>query len=253
MPTVDSIKGRLNDTFKKGIAKMDVQYGNRQLFVDIDKSIVRDICRDIVAQGGRYMVSVGYDSISRDGTLGLIHTFAFDKDHFDVAVRASAPADNPVFDSITNDIPNAGWSEREYMDLLGLKFANHPKPKKLILADDWPAGIYPLRKEVPYNLVPPSAEDAAYVFDECPPGCSVVPVGPFHPSLHEPAHFAVYVDGETIKGCDYRGFMTHRGIEKLCTTQVSYNEVPFIAERICGSAAPCTRPPIPRRLSAPRK
>jgi Ni,Fe-hydrogenase III large subunit len=28
--------------------------------------------------------------------------------------------------------------------------------------------------------------------------------------------------------------MTHRGIEKLCTTQVSYNEVPFIAERICG-------------------
>ncbi len=151
-----------------------------------------------------------------------------------MAVRASAPADNPVFDSITNDIPNAGWSEREYMDLLGLKFANHPKPKKLILADDWPAGIYPLRKEVPYNLVPPSAEDAAYVFDECPPGCSVVPVGPFHPSLHEPAHFAVYVDGETIKGCDYRGFMTHRGIEKLCTTQVSYNEVPFIAERICG-------------------
>ncbi len=28
--------------------------------------------------------------------------------------------------------------------------------------------------------------------------------------------------------------MTHRGIEKLCQTQVSYNEVPFIAERICG-------------------
>ena len=39
---------------------------------------------------------------------------------------------------------------------------------------------------------------------------------------------------DTIKGCDYRGFMTHRGIEKLCQTQVSYNEVPYIAERICG-------------------
>ncbi len=61
-----------------------------------------------------------------------------------------------------------------------------------------------------------------------------MPVGPFHLDLHEPAHFAVYVDGETIKGCDYRGFMAHRGIEKLCQTQVSYNEVPFIAERICG-------------------
>ena len=28
--------------------------------------------------------------------------------------------------------------------------------------------------------------------------------------------------------------MTHRGIEKLCQTQLTYNEVPFVAERICG-------------------
>ena len=48
--------------------------------------------------------------------------------------------------------PNAGWSEREYQDLLGMTFTGHPKPKRLILADDWPDGIYPLRKEVPYNL-----------------------------------------------------------------------------------------------------
>ncbi len=115
-----------------------------------------------------------------------------------------------------------------------MTFTGHPKPKRLILADDWPAGIYPLRKEVPYNLEPPAAEDVAYRLDEAPPGTTIVPIGPFHASLHEPEHFAVYVDGETIKGCDYRGFMTHRGIEKLCQTQVSYNEVPFVAERICG-------------------
>ena len=115
-----------------------------------------------------------------------------------------------------------------------MTFTGHPKPKRLVLADDWPAGIYPLRKEVPYNLEPPAAEDVAYRLDEAPPGTTVVPIGPFHSSLHEPEHFAVYVDGETIKGCDYRGFMTHRGIEKLCQTQVSYNEIPFVAERICG-------------------
>jgi Ni,Fe-hydrogenase III large subunit len=120
------------------------------------------------------------------------------------------------------------------MDLLGMKFAGHPKPKRLILSDDWPEGVYPLRKEVPWNLMPPPAENVAYQLDECPEGCTVIPVGPFHPTLHEPAHFAVFVDGETIKGCDYRGFMVHRGIEKLCQTQVTYNEVPFIAERICG-------------------
>ena len=134
----------------------------------------------------------------------------------------------------TMSYPNAGWSEREYMDLLGMKFTGHPNPKRLILADDWPEGVYPLRKDVPHDMVPPAAEDVAFELDNAPEGTSVVPVGPFHPSLHEPAHFAVYVDGETIKGCEYRGFMTHRGIEKLCQTQVTYNEIPFIAERICG-------------------
>jgi Ni,Fe-hydrogenase III large subunit/Ni,Fe-hydrogenase III component G len=205
-----------------------------RLFVDVDRRALRASSKMLIELGGRYMVGIGYDEIARNGTLGLIHTFAFDADHVAVVLRTSAPASDPTFDSITPDIPNAGWSEREYQDLLGMKFTGHPKPKRLILADDWPDGIYPLRKEVPYNLEPPAAEDVAYRLDEAPPGTTIVPVGPFHVSLHEPEHFAVYVDGETIKGCDYRGFMTHRGIEKLCQTQVSYNEVPFVAERICG-------------------
>jgi Ni,Fe-hydrogenase III large subunit len=188
----------------------------------------------MIVLGGRYMVSIGTDFSDVDGTMQLIHTFAFDNDNLITGIRMSVPADNPVFMSITPDIPSAGWSEREYMDLLGMKFIDHPKPKRLVLSDDWPEGVYPLRKEVPWNLMPPGAEDVAYQLDECPEGCTVVPVGPYHPALHEPEHFAVYVDGETIKGCDYRGFMTHRGIEKLCQTQLTYNEVPFIAERICG-------------------
>lgn len=206
----------------------------RTVFVDVRREAIRAASRIIVAQGGRYMCSVGYDEIARDGSLGLVHTYSVDSEDRFVCLRTKAPADDPVVESITPDLPSAGWSEREYMDLLGFKFPNHPKPKKLIVCDDWPAGIYPMRKEVPHDLVPQGAEDVAYQLDEAPPGTKIVPIGPFHPSLHEPEHFAVYVDGETIKGCDYRGFMTHRGIEKLCQTQVSYNEIPFIAERICG-------------------
>jgi Ni,Fe-hydrogenase III large subunit/Ni,Fe-hydrogenase III component G len=205
-----------------------------RLTVDVERARLPELARRLTALGGRYMVGVGSDEIARRGTLTLVHLFAFDRDRLAVAVQSAAPADDPSFPSITPDIPSAGWTEREYIDLLGMRFPGHPKPKKLILADDWPADVFPLRKEVPYNLVPPAAEDVAYQLDEAPPGTTCIPVGPFHTSLHEPAHFAVYVDGETIKGCDYRGFMTHRGIEKLCQTQVGYNEIPFVAERICG-------------------
>lgn len=187
--------------------------GASRLFVDVDRRALRPAAQALIELGGRYMVGIGWDEIARNGTLGLIHTFAFDADHSAVVLRTSAPAADPTFESLTPDIPSAGWTEREYQDLLGMKFTGHPKPKRLVLADDWPAGIYPLRKEVPYNLEPPAAEDVAYRLDEAPPGTTIVPIGPFHVSLHEPEHFAVYVDGETIKGCDYRGFMTHRGIE----------------------------------------
>jgi Ni,Fe-hydrogenase III large subunit/Ni,Fe-hydrogenase III component G len=208
--------------------------GAHRLDIDVERRGLKEAARMLVEAGGRYLVGIGCDNIAREHSLGLIHAFSFDRDDLFVCLRTSAPAADPTFDSITPLILNAGWSERECTDLLGMRFCGHPKPKKLVLADDWPDGIYPLRKDVPHDLVPPAAEDVAYVLDEAPPGTTTIPVGPFHPSLHEPAHFAVYVDGETIKGCDYRGFMTHRGIEKLCTTQVSYNEVPFIAERICG-------------------
>jgi formate hydrogenlyase subunit 5 len=42
------------------------------------------------------------------------------------------------------------------------------------------------------------------------------------------------VDGETVVGSDYRGFYNHRGIEKLGCSELTYNQIPFIAERICG-------------------
>jgi len=169
MPSRDDIKKSLTDSFKGAIVKMEQPIDSR-LFVDIHKEKVREISNAIVKMGGRYQVSIGYDNIARDKTLGLVHAFAFDRENLFLLLRTSAPADAPVFDSITPDIPNAGWSEREYQDLLGMKFTGHPKPKRLILADDWPAGVYPLRKEIPWNLMPPAAEDVAYQLDEAPAG-----------------------------------------------------------------------------------
>ncbi len=230
---IDTIKNRLKDKFKNDILGFEEPYKTR-LFVDINKDKVREISNEIIAAGGRYQVSIGYDNRERDKTFGLVHAFSLDRGDLFCCLRMKTPESNPEIISITPDIPNAGWSEREYMDLLGMKFKGHPKPKRLVLADDWPNGIHPLRKEVPYNLVPPAAEDVAYQLDEAPEGCTTIPLGPWHPAIHEPHHWAIFVDGETIKGCDYRGFMTHRGIEKLCTTQLTYNEVPFVAERICG-------------------
>lgn len=120
-------------------------------------------------------------------------------------------------------------------DLVGIEPVGHRYPKRLVLPDGWPDGVHPLRKDVPHNSVPDGFDpDRGFSFDEPPPGCTVIPFGPFHPTLDEPAHFRLYVDGETVRGCEYRGFMAHRGIEKLAESVSTYNDIPVLAERICG-------------------
>jgi Ni,Fe-hydrogenase III large subunit/Ni,Fe-hydrogenase III component G len=209
---------------------------DRRLFVFVDRSAVRYVCQHIFRElDARYVASIGSDDRPFSGTFLVAHNFAFDKDHLLCSVLTQLPEDDLKIDSIANMVPAASWAEREMRDLLGIEPVGHRYLKRLVLPDGWPEGKHPLRKDVPWNEVPESYDEAReFKFDEPPEGCMVVPFGPFHPTLDEPAHFRLYVEGEMVRGCEYRGFMVHRGIEKLAESVMSYNDIPMLAERICG-------------------
>ena len=157
------------------------------------------------------------------------------RDHLLCSVLVHVPADNPKVDSITDVVPAASWAEREMRDMVGIEPVGHRYPKRLVLPDGWPDGLHPLRKDMSWDHVPEDFdEDREFLFDDPPEGCMVVPFGPFHPTLDEPSHFRLYVEGEMVRGCEYRGFMVHRGIEKLAESVMSYNDINMLAERICG-------------------
>lgn len=209
---------------------------DHRLFVFVDRSAVKYVCQHIFRElDARYVASVGSDDRPFSGTFLVAHNFAFDKDHLLCSVLTQLPEDDLRIDSITAMVPAASWAEREMRDLLGIEPVGHSYPKRLVLPDGWPESKHPLRKDVPWNEVPEGYdEEREFKFDEPPEGCTVVPFGPFHPTLDEPAHFRLYVEGEMVRGCEYRGFMVHRGIEKLAESVMSYNDIPMLAERICG-------------------
>jgi Ni,Fe-hydrogenase III component G len=64
-----------------------------------------------------------------------------------VNVRILAPRHDPKIPSVCAVIPGAILYERELQDMFGLKVENIPDPRPLLLADDWPAGEFPLRKD----------------------------------------------------------------------------------------------------------
>jgi Ni,Fe-hydrogenase III large subunit/Ni,Fe-hydrogenase III component G len=218
-----------------GITRADIPADNRLLlFVDPGsiKELSRFVFRDLDA---RYCAGIGIDDRTRSDGFLVAHDFAFDRENVLLSLLVPLPANDPCLPCVSDAIPAANWSEREMRDLVGITAVGCPNPKRLVLPDGWPENQHPLRKDVPWNFVPPDYDPTKeYPFDDPPPGTTVVPFGPFHPTLDEPEHFRLYVEGEIVRGCEYRGFMVHRGIEKLADSVMTYNEIPMLAERICG-------------------
>ncbi|RME95303.1 MAG: Fe-S-binding domain-containing protein [Verrucomicrobia bacterium] len=225
----------LRERFGAAIRRTDVTSPGRWCLY-VAPEAIREVCRFVFREmDARYVISVGMDDRPYSGRFLVSHNFAFDRDGILAAFLAELPPDRPEIPSIAGEVPAAGWAEREFRDLVGIEPKGHPYPKRLVLPDGWPDGVHPLRKDHAWNEVPEDWDDeVTFRFDDPPEGCTVVPFGPFHPTLDEPAHFRLYVEGETVRGCEYRGFMVHRGIEKLAESVMSYNDIPMLAERICG-------------------
>jgi Ni,Fe-hydrogenase III large subunit/Ni,Fe-hydrogenase III component G len=186
------------------------------------------------ALDARFVISVGTDCREHAQGFRVDHVFSQDKRKTWVVLRSYASEDRPLVASITPAVPAANWSEREFYDMLGIRAEGHPDPRRLIMADDWPPDVFPLRRDFPYNKRPDPVAGHEQKLHDPPENCVTVPIGPFFPVLEEPAYFKVFTDGEAVVGMDYRGFFSHRGIEKMADSKLTYNEIPFIAERICG-------------------
>jgi Ni,Fe-hydrogenase III component G len=61
-------------------------------------------------------------------------------------LRVTVPYGAATIPSICHLIPSATLYERELGEMFGVTVAGTPDPNHLLLPDDWPAGVYPLRK-----------------------------------------------------------------------------------------------------------
>ena len=184
--------------------------------------------------GGRFITSAGADTRSLTGMYQVTQLFALDTDKAFLALNVEIDPAQDSIPSVTDIIPGAGWAEREVYDMIGVEPIGHPDPRRLVLPDDWPDNVHPLRKDFKFDERPPAAPENKVRIKIPPKDSSVLPIGPFFPTLEEPVFINLFVHGEEIVGMDYRGFYGHRGVEKLADAELTYQQVPYIAERICG-------------------
>ena len=117
----------------------------KRVYIAVDKKDAREFARMLFEDfGARFATATGTD-IGEE--LEVVYHFECDAVGLVINMRERTPKGDPVVPSITPVVPAADWIEREMNDLVGIVFDGHPDPRRLILADDWPDGVYPLRRD----------------------------------------------------------------------------------------------------------
>jgi Ni,Fe-hydrogenase III component G len=124
---------------------LDVQRkSDQRIYIGITPQSLEKITRLMLDEfGARLQIATGVDN--GDGFEILYH-WALDMEGFVISFRVMLGYSAPEVNSIALICPAAEWIEREMWELLGINFTGHPDMRHLLLADDWPQGDYPMRK-----------------------------------------------------------------------------------------------------------
>ena len=138
---VQEIQQALGEKIKSVLIK-----NPQRVYIDIAPKAIREVGRYLWKdRGARYVIATTVDNRS---SFEVIHHFSLDREGgVMVSVRSLLSRDKPSMPSLTPVIKAANWIEREMNELMGVEFEGHPDMRRLVLAQDWPQGVYPLRKD----------------------------------------------------------------------------------------------------------
>jgi len=143
---IDIVKEKLGDMIKD-IA----QPRTRRIYVSVDRNDVQEAARIIFYDlKCRLCTTSAIDT--KDGVEIIYHLYQ-DKERMMINLKTLAPRPDLITKSVGAVFKAAEWIEREMADLFGVTFEGHPDPRPLLLADDWPEGLYPLRCDYPQKKV----------------------------------------------------------------------------------------------------
>ena len=94
--------------------------------------------------GARFNVASGVDCRFH---IEILYHFNFEDINLLVSFRVKISREKPVIESLAPIFEGANWIEREMHEILGIDFPGHPDLSHLLLPDDWPEGVYPLRRD----------------------------------------------------------------------------------------------------------
>ena len=209
-----------------------------ELTIDVDVADLPALADAAVAGLDARLLSLfADDERATRGSFAVCHVWSLPRLHTFLSVSAAVDPREPWFPSIAAKHPAANWFEREVMDYFGLVPRGHPNLERVAVHDDWPEGVWALRKDFEAATPVPREDGGLHPFRPVTgEGVFQVPVGPVHAGIIEPGHFRFGVAGEPVLYLQLRLFYVHKGIEKRFE-HLPWPHTLFLAESISGDTA----------------
>lgn len=206
------------------------------LTYEVSADDITGVCRDLYfTQKLPLKTITAADERKENGQFRILYVFGLPKENaFLVPYVVLKNTEN--FPSITKQIQQAAWHERKIKTFFGLEPVGHPDPRPLILHENWPKDVFPLRKDFAWQTRPAEANNT-YEFQKVEgEGIYEIPVGPVHAGIIEPGHFRFSVAGEEIVLLEPKLGYVHKGTEKLFEVLPLPDKV-RLAERVSGDTS----------------
>jgi len=159
METKELVLIKLKEKFPE--INFDVSDFRDQLCVSFDKKNIVDVCRFLKEDSElEFLLCEDITAIDwatrKDRFTVVYHIFSL-KNKFRLRLKAPLTGSDESdwnIDSVTSIWKTSNWQERETYDMYGIKFNNHPDPRRMYMPEEFE--YHPLRKDFPLMGIPGS-------------------------------------------------------------------------------------------------
>jgi NADH-quinone oxidoreductase subunit C len=116
-------------------------------------------CRDEL--GFNFLVDIAsVDHFGEEPRFEVVYELYSLTDNIHLRLKTKVSEDNLEVPTVSHLWETANWHEREVFDMMGIRFANHPDLRRILMWDGYP--YFPLRKDFPLEGKPSEMPDVAF-------------------------------------------------------------------------------------------